>query len=490
MTGATPLVDRAEAGEDQASTHEPVPRPSRRLRPPSLGAVVGAGAALWGLVVGLAPLRDNSFLTHLATGRLILADGGVPRADPFSFTAAGEPWVVQSWLASLVYAGLEEAGGLVAIRLLTGGLTAALALVVWCLTRRARGMVVRGALTAGALVVGLGFWSERPLLFGLLALALVLLAAEGDLDPRWLVPVLWIWVNAHGSFPLGFVALALLALGRRLDGEHPGTELAALKWAAVGLVLAAINPLGPGLLAFPLELARRTDSFTTMVEWQSPAFDSMPQWAFVAQVLGAMALLVRAPSRRALLPTVAFVGASLLAVRNVPAASLVMLPGMAAAAQGLGALEGGARNRLTAVAMAALVGLAALTTTSSVATADTALDAYPEAAVTWMEDHDLVGTDVRVVTRDYVGNYLTARYGPDRTRVFIDDRVDMYPPSLVQDYHVLLDGEAGWDEVLRRHRADVVLWDQAEPLAQLLVASPDWEVVHRDEEWLVARPAG
>lgn len=489
MTTAPPLV-RASAGADREAGHEPTRRQGRGLRPPSLAAVVGAGAALWGLAVGLAPLRDNSFLTHLATGRLILADGGVPRTDSFSFTAPGDPWVVQSWLASLLYAGAEEVGGLVVIRLLVGALTAGLALVVWCLTRRAQGLLPRIALTAGALVVGLAFWSERPLLFGLLAFGLVLLAAEGDLDPRWLVPVLWVWVNAHGSFPLAFVALVLLALGRRMDGGQPARELRALKWAAVGLVLAAVNPLGPGLLTFPLELLRRSDSFTTMVEWQPPAFDSIPQWVFLLQVLAAMVLLVRHPRWRAALPTVAFVGASLLAVRNVPAASLVMLPGMAAAARGLGTVDGAARSHLTAGAVAALVGLGAVLTASSMAQADTDLRAYPEEVVTWMEDHDLIGTDVRVVSRDFVGNYLTARYGPDRARVFIDDRVDMYPPSVVRDYHVLLDGEPGWDEVLRRHRADAVLWDRAEPLAQLLVASPDWEVVHSDDEWLVARPAG
>ena len=66
---------------------------------------------------------------------------------------------------------------------------------------------------------GRGGWVERPLLFGLLALCLLLLAAEGRLDPRWLVPTMWLWVYTHGSFPLGLVAVGLLAIGRRLDHE-------------------------------------------------------------------------------------------------------------------------------------------------------------------------------------------------------------------------------------------------------------------------------
>ena len=52
-------------------------------------------------------------------------------------------------------------------------------------------------------------WTSRPFLFGLLCFALTLLVAEGGLDPRWLVPIGWFWVNTHGSFPMGFVLLTL-----------------------------------------------------------------------------------------------------------------------------------------------------------------------------------------------------------------------------------------------------------------------------------------
>lgn len=62
--------------------------------------MVGGAAALWGLAIGLRPLSDNSALTHLATGRLIIEGWSIPRRDPFSFTASEHPWTVSSWLAS------------------------------------------------------------------------------------------------------------------------------------------------------------------------------------------------------------------------------------------------------------------------------------------------------------------------------------------------------------------------------------------------------
>ncbi len=96
--------------------------PAPRL-PVATGRLVrgGLGFALWGLHIGLDRLSDNSFLTHLATGRLIL-DHGVPRTDPYSFTANGQPWVVQSWLASVIYAWIESWFGANGIRVLMAAL--------------------------------------------------------------------------------------------------------------------------------------------------------------------------------------------------------------------------------------------------------------------------------------------------------------------------------------------------------------------------------
>ena len=77
------------------------------MRTPRISTVVGGTFVIWGTVVGLERLHDNSFLTHVATGRLILAHG-VPTRDPYTFTALGRPWVVESWLASVLYRGVEN----------------------------------------------------------------------------------------------------------------------------------------------------------------------------------------------------------------------------------------------------------------------------------------------------------------------------------------------------------------------------------------------
>ena len=206
-----------------------------------------------GAFIGPRSLGDNSFFTHLATGRYIL-ENGFPTSDVYSFTAPGERWVVQSWLVSFVYGALDRVVGLVGIRAFSAVLAGTVAGIMWTLTRPAKGLVARLAICVVGLTLGATIWAPRPLMVGLVLLGVTLLAAERRIPAPVLVPVFWLWVNSHGSFPLGLVALGCFALGSRLDGERRPSELRPLMWAAIGTVLGAINPLGPVLLTFPVSL--------------------------------------------------------------------------------------------------------------------------------------------------------------------------------------------------------------------------------------------
>jgi hypothetical protein len=105
-----------------------------------------------------------------------------------------------------------------------------------------------------------------------------------------------------------------------------------------------------------------------------------------------------------------------------------------------------------------------------------------------MAGEQLLAPDVRVVSRDFAGNYLEARYGTE-VRVFMDDRYDMYPIEVIRDYRVLMDAEDTWPAVLDRWEADAVLWDREADLFEVIEASPDWAVAYEDERWAVFVPA-
>jgi hypothetical protein len=83
-----------------------------------------------------------------------------------------------------------------------------------------------------------------------------------------------------------------------------------------------------------------------------------------------------------------------------------------------------------------------------------------------------------------VGNYLELVLG-ERASVFIDDRVDMFPETVVQDELALVDGSPSWRAVLDRWDADVVVWDRSGPLAQLLAEDDAWHLSYADQGWVV-----
>lgn len=437
-----------------------------------------------GLTIGLRPLADNSFFTHLATGRLILERGSVPSHDPYTFTAAGEPWVVQSWLASWLYATVEALFGASGLRLLMGSVAALLAGLIWRLAASAEALVVRLGIAGLAVAVGGELWAERPFMLGLLAMALVVLSGEGRLDARWLLAVGWIWANVHGSFPLGLAYLAVVAVGRRVDGSRPDVELRALRWLAAGVVAGAASPVGPRLLTFPAELLRRQELLSHVIEWRAPTFDSFSQRAFVAQLVLAILLLVRRPSYRAGLVVAVFGAAALLGARNLTVASLVFVPAMASSAPALGTLRSAQRPRLApglaVVGCAVLVLLGA----ARLGQRDFELRGYPVDALAFLERAGVDTSAQHLATQDIVGNFQELVYGAEG-RVFYDDRFDMFPDDVSAAHLAMIESAPDVRARLDEFDVDLVTWSRAGAITQRLVADPDWRVLYLDERSVV-----
>ncbi len=462
-----------------AAANAPLLSPTR-----DLGHLIGLLIAGIGFLIGSRRLSDNSFLTHLATGREMIAHGFV-HSDVFTWTAEGHHVVVQSWLASAALGLVDKIAGGTGIRLVIALTAAALAGLSWSLTQRSPSVSTRVLVMLPVLVIGAEMWTERPLLLALVLFGLTLLVTEGERSVAGLSIVGFIWVGVHGSWPLGLVLLAARAAGARLDNTSSEREVRAFGWLLAGvLVGGTVNPYGPRLLIFPVELLGRRETLSRVTEWGSPSFDATYTKAFLLLLVMMVVSATRRSNWRSLLPAMVLVLASLMSLRNIPIATLSLLPVLAMGLPPLGDISAAdtskAIRRLGGVLAISLVALPLVTLRGS----SFDLSTYPTAAVSAMEDAGISPADEHAIHPDSVGNYIEFRYGPTRA-AWIDDRYELHSDSLMSDYFTLVDADTEWRQVLDNTEAGTFIWFTGDPIVQLVRDVAGWKEFWSDDEWTV-----
>ena len=488
--------------EDDAA---PTPDPSRRRWFPLTGTaavalLVGSVAAL----VASRPLYDNSFFTHLATGRLLLA-GNFPRRNPFLWTGTDFP--MPSWWWSGVLAAVDRVAGAAGLRLLAGVLAGLLGALLVRLTHpvgpdRAGGVDIVAAGRVGGdgnrtllavvappaltLFTLFPFLNTRPQLAGFLLLGVTVLVWREGRSAWLLVPVFATWVNVHGTWLYGVMVLGLLVVAEAVDVRRIGRRALELGLAAVaGTALGGLlYPDRFELLLLPTcQFGNEVDRQATRSyrEWEPLHVNEPIGWAFGVLVLIALWGCVR--NRRwamsAVTVLLAFMGIS--SSRMVPIAAVALVPFAAMGMDGLGTLrppQGRAAIVATSVGVAVCLAAGAL----AVGTKGYDLSTYPVAAVDWLAERNLVANSkVHVVTHDYVGNYLELRYGAN-AHAYVDDRPDA---RTLLDYRAMRRFEPGWKAAFNRANADVVLWESNKKFPRAVAQLDGWTVAARKGKFTV-----
>jgi hypothetical protein len=299
------------------------------------------------------------------------------------------------------------------------------------------------------------------------------------------------WVSSHGSFPLALLWLGARAVGEFADERRLPRESLRYLWGFLaGLVVAIANPLGFKLLSFPLTIQHKQSVFKTIVEWRSPDFQATAGlWTLFFVVLALVILLRSRAVWRDVVPIVGFLALGLFAQRNLPLAAVVLAPALGRALRAAVPPTTAARERRrdspVNAAFLAVIVLAMAVFTAGIYRSDAvSLRNYPVAAVSFLQRTGLRDPGHRVAEQDVVGCYLDLRFGK-RARTFVDDRYDMFPLRVSEDYASLLRGRPDSMRILERYRIDVVLWDRSLPLVTLLQASGKWRQVYRQHEWVV-----
>jgi hypothetical protein len=249
--------------------------------------------ALWlGLLAFSLPLLvvEDSWLSFV-DGRLI-AQHGLPHVDTLTFWSLGRPWIDQQWGAHLVLYEAMAHGGLIAALLLVVALIA-VALTVLAVAARKLGASPRSAAIGVALpLLGAPWLAQlrtQTIVLPFFAAVYALLAFDSRRKSRrvlWVLPLLVVWANLHGSVALGAGLAALYGLGLVRRSETRGRG--ALLVLGSPLTLLA-SPYGFRLVDYYHLMLFHPPLARYVVEWQPPAVQG-PTVAFFISAFGAAAL--------------------------------------------------------------------------------------------------------------------------------------------------------------------------------------------------------
>lgn len=435
---------------------------------------------------------DNDFWWHLRTGQFIF-ESGIPRHDPFSWTAAGKPWVMHEWLSEAIIYAVQSGFGYIGNMVLFIAVSLAAIAVSYALARR----FGSGTKPLVGLLVVAGwtftlFITPRPQDFTWLFFAVYLYVLarhyEGDRVPLWPLPIVMaFWVNMHLGFYFGLMLVGCWIAALAFDAVR-GRDVAlrAPILIAAACVLATFaNPSGPAILLYPLRYIFDSQVTNAMVaEWQRPDITWTRHWPiYAAALLLGLSLISRSRPRPFLaLVSVAVIVLSMQAVRNAPFAALVLLPVAGSALARRWPAASSARDsdvRVPLGAAAAMIAsIALIVGPVSLSIAGTAVSlgapsqrGYPSAGAEFVREH-FAG---RRMFNDYnSGGYLIYKLYPD-VPVFVDGRTDFYGNALLKDYLHIDRADPGWEALLTKYGVEVILIDKQLPLAKALAGDAGWQ---------------
>nr|PZN36048.1 MAG: hypothetical protein DIU67_01535 [Actinomycetota bacterium] len=441
--------------------------PVRRIYFPQLALVLP-----WIRIVlgAFRPIRDNSFLWHVAAGRLQVELGSVLVADPFSFTMAGEAWRTQSWLADVLYAWIEDSVGMAGyawMLLLAGALAhAGIGLIVWRVTRNPLPTAVVLLLSFPVLAA---VQVPRPVLFTFPLFALTILVWD-DRRLRWALPfVMWLWASVHGSFFLG-----LVYVGARILARREWRSFIALFVAGLATLLTAH---GLGIVEIVLEFLTLREHLAYITEWATPDFLTIEGAPFM---IGLVLIVVGAIRGRIgmadLWVFVPFLVLALSASRAIAPAWIALVPLVGAACAWRRDRIGNGFPIPVALCVVVLVLVGPILLAKTVELDGTR---FPLVAAQYLDPDKLTYHD------DVAGGYLIYA-GTLGDGVFIDDRVELFRDR-IGEFVRLRAGREDWRAVFDRDGIEQALVRKDDPLRELLEEA-GWRTYFADSNYAILRP--
>jgi hypothetical protein len=457
--------------------------------------------------------NDTDTGWHIRNGERMLGTGLLTRADPYSFSKPGQPWIAWEWGADLLMGAVYRVSGLGGIAVMYGLCIAASVWMWFRLNHASEGNFLIACLFFVPMVTTTALhWLARPHIFSwLFLLGTVWLCERMPRRPGWQHFTLAFlataaWSNLHGSFffaPLIALIYAAGAFVTPLIWESTNLEDGGSMvrgYVLLALVASAgtlMNPYGWRLHQHVFSYLFNSGLLDRITEFQSFNFHQQGAALVMATLVicfaGAFASLAIHKPQRVLL-SMLLTAIALRSIRALPVAALLLLPlangsvtAVCSRASGLtpwlrrkldDALSYGDRlqvidRRLCGYAIvpfAALLIFASIRNDAGFSAADSPVAASVVVAS--------LPADARILASDSFGGYFIYRFNSER-KVFFDGRSDYYGMDFVERYMRLVEARPGWRDEFNRWNFTHALLPPDCPLIPALEAG-GWREIHRD----------
>ena len=446
-----------------------------------------------------AAFVEGDTFWHIAAGERILATHTWPTTNYYSFTAPKSEWLAYEWLGEVIMAAAARHGGPRALMALLAALASLILLLLYYYAYTRSGNV-KAALAACAAVwplLGLCF-SLRPQLLGYVFLLITLICLEryrqGVQHSLWLLPgVFVLWVNTHGTYSLGLLAILVYwAAGLR---DFRLGDLASQPWTIaqrrhLGLVLLLstlalfVNPYGARLLRYELSAGfSQPLNMAYFEEWQTMAFNRFfGQWFLLLLFLFFLAPVVWRFRLRLEELALVLLAAYMSCVHQRFAVffAIVLAPALAALVAKWWAGYDPAKDKHALNAVLMLLFAAGLVAFfPSTASLQHVIDLnQPRRAVDYLRGHPVSG---RMFNDQFWGGYLIWAFAGEHP-VFIDGRCDAYEPAgVLSDYIRIIRPDPDALALLEKYGVRSCLIGSGGSLCALLDTRPEWRRVYQDD---------
>ena len=428
--------------------------------------------------------NDGDVSWNIAAGQWMIVHGKVPFTDPFSFSAAGKPWVAHEWLSEVLMGAAYNLAGFTGISALVVTALSALMFVLWSELSRWLQPAVTSAILVAITVTAIPFLLARPMVLTWPLLAfwtsqLMRSRERGTAPPLWLAGVMLLWVNLHASFAVGLLLLPLFALEALID--EPDKKRVISGWGTFGVACAVaclVNPNSYTTLLMPIQAF--TDKNINLIQEFRPTDMSFTPGFEVALLL----LFAICLGRGAKVPPVRLLimlGMLHLALQHmrhqilfmIVAAMLIARPVGATNAEPPKVSDEATRTRHLFFATVAFALLTGATFVRGVMPKESTYNPGKAMAS--------IPADLRqqpVLNSYSLGGPLILH----GIKPFIDGRTDVYGDTFVIDFKKLQDGDAAALAASQKKwnfRWAMVSMDDKQLIA-MLRRSPDWRPIRRD----------